>query len=316
MIKMTKNDSIELVPYNPEWPKLAELEIKTLRELLPKNHILDIQHVGSTAIPGIHAKPIIDIQVAVDSLTAIKQTAIDLLKTLGYEYWYDNPDTERMFFVKGKPPFGDKRTHHVHIVEATSRHWNEKIQFRDYLLSHPEAAKKYEHLKIQLANQYAYDRETYTETKTQFIHDILRKAMTYKIDYEKNPSAADLQVLNDGIMKEHIIKKQMKPLAFFAYFIRNDQGRILGGCAGDNMYGGLFVGQLWVKEELRGKGYGTQLMSLAEELAKKSQCRFMTVNTFEWEALDFYKKRGFYVEFARHGFDKESVFYFLRKDLA
>lgn len=139
--------------------------------------------------------------------------------------------------------------------------------------------------------------------------------MKYTISFEKNPHADDMQFLNDGIMKEHKIKKDMKPLDFFAYFIRDDQGQIVGGCAGDNMYGGLFVGQLWVKEELRGKGYGTQLMSLAEDLANKSQCKFITVNTFEWEALNFYKKLGYYVEFARHGFDKDSVFYFLRKNL-
>lgn len=138
--------------------------------------------------------------------------------------------------------------------------------------------------------------------------------MKYTIQFEKNTHADDIQILNNGIMKEHKIKKNMKPLDFFAYFIRDDQRQIIGGCAGDNMYGGLFVGQLWVKEELRGKGYGTQLMSLAEELARNSQCRFITVNTFEWEALNFYKKLGFYVEFARHGFDKDSVFYFLRKD--
>jgi ribosomal protein S18 acetylase RimI-like enzyme len=140
--------------------------------------------------------------------------------------------------------------------------------------------------------------------------------MNYTIQYEKNPSADDIQILNDGIMKEHKIKKDMRPLDFFAYLIRDDQAQIVGGCAGDNMYGGLFVGQLWVKEELRGKGYGTKLMSLAEDLAIKSQCRFITVNTFEWEALNFYRKLGFYVEFARHGFDKDSIFYFLRKDLS
>lgn len=138
--------------------------------------------------------------------------------------------------------------------------------------------------------------------------------MPYEIHYEKNPNADDIQFLNDGIMKEHKIKKDMKPLDFFAYFIRDDQGKIVGGCAGDNMYGGLFIGQLWVKEELRGKGYGTQLMSLAEELARKSKCQFITVNTFEWEALTFYKKLGFYVEFERKGYDKDSIFYFLRKD--
>jgi len=139
--------------------------------------------------------------------------------------------------------------------------------------------------------------------------------MKYIIHYEKNPGASDIQFLNDGIMKEHKIKKDMKSPDFFAYFIRDDQGQIAGGCAGDNMYGGLFVGQLWVREDLRGKGYGKQLMSLAEDLAIKSQCRFIAVNTFEWEALSFYKKLGFYVEFKRSGFDKDSVFYFLRKDL-
>jgi len=139
--------------------------------------------------------------------------------------------------------------------------------------------------------------------------------MTYSIIFEKNPSSDDVQILNDGIMKEHRIKKDMNPLDFFAYFIKDNDNQIVGGCAGDNMYGGLFVGQLWVKTELRGNGYGTQLMSLAEDLARKSHCRFIAVNTFEWEALHFYKKLGFYVEFERKGFDKNSIFYFLRKDL-
>lgn len=182
-----KNDSIELVPYNPEWSKLAELEIKKLRALLPENHILDIQHVGSTAIPGIYAKPVIDIQIAVDSLVAIKQIAINNLKSSGYVYWYDNPDQERMFFVKGMPPFGDKRTHHVHIVEPASRHWQEKIQFRNYLLSHPEAAQEYEKLKMQLANQHIYDREKYTDAKTKFVNDILYKSKEISHSFRQNP---------------------------------------------------------------------------------------------------------------------------------
>ena len=76
--------------------------------------------------------------------------------------------------------------------------------------------------------------------------------MNYSITFEKNPNADDIQLLNDGIIKEHKLKKDMKPLDFFAYFIRDEHGQIVGGCAGDNMYGGLFVGQLWVKEELRG----------------------------------------------------------------
>lgn len=81
------------------------------------------------------------------------------------------------------------------------------------------------------------------------------------------------------------------------------------------MYGALFVGQLWVKEELRHQGLETKLMLKAEDLAKESHCSFIAVNTFDWEALDFYKKLGFYVEFERHGFDNNSIFYFLRKNL-
>jgi GrpB-like predicted nucleotidyltransferase (UPF0157 family)/predicted acetyltransferase len=170
-----KNDSIELVAYDNQWPGMAELEIKSLRNVLPKNHIIDIQHVGSTAIPGISAKPIIDIQIAVDSLTTIKQTAINQLKMLGYEYWNENPDPERMFFVKGMPPFGEKRTHHVHIVELDSKHWQGKILFRDCLISHPEIAREYEELKRKLATEHTYDREQYTDSKAKFINEVLKK---------------------------------------------------------------------------------------------------------------------------------------------
>jgi len=170
-----KNDSVQLVPYNRQWALLAELEIKKLREILPTAHVIDIQHVGSTAIPGMLAKPIIDIQVAVDSLTAIKQIAVDRLQTQQYVYWNENPDLERMFFVKGMPPFGEKRTHHVHMVELASQHWQSKILFRDYLIAHPDMAHEYEQLKIKLAQQYTYDREQYTQAKTEFINAILHK---------------------------------------------------------------------------------------------------------------------------------------------
>lgn len=138
--------------------------------------------------------------------------------------------------------------------------------------------------------------------------------MKYTISYEKNPNADDTQLLNDAIMEQAKQKKGMKQLDFFAFFIRDEEGRIVGGCNGDNMYGSLFVGQLWVAEQLRSQGYGTKLMQAAETLAIESGCNFIAVNTFDWEALDFYKKLGFYVEFERHGFDKDSIFYFLRKD--
>lgn len=171
-----KDDAIELVPYDPSWPTLGALEIQKLREILPIQHVLDIQHVGSTAIPGLLAKPIIDIQIAVDSLSAIKLQAISQLKTLGYAFWDENPDPTRLFFVKGMPPYGTKREAHVHIVEPASKHWQDKLQFRDYLLAHPKAAHDYAQLKQKLAEQYPYDREQYTQSKASFIADILRLA--------------------------------------------------------------------------------------------------------------------------------------------
>lgn len=172
--EILKKDHVDLVTYNPKWPQEAKLEMDKIRSMLPANKIIDIQHVGSTAIPGISAKPIIDIQIAVKSLDEMKVIAVPNLQKLGYEYWDENPDPERMFFVKGMPPYGEKRTHHVHIFELASKHWQQKIIFRDYLLSHPDAAKEYQQLKFKLAQQHSLDREKYTEAKSEFVHKILK----------------------------------------------------------------------------------------------------------------------------------------------
>ena len=174
--EVLERDHVEIVSYNKEWPHQAQIEIDRVRAILPENCVIDIQHVGSTAIPGLSSKPIIDIQVAARSLDEMKVIAVPVLQKIGYEYWADNPDPERMFFVKGMPPFGEMRTHHVHIVEPTSKHWEGKILFRDYLVSHPEVAKEYEQLKIKLAQQHTFDREQYTDAKGDFVQKVLELA--------------------------------------------------------------------------------------------------------------------------------------------
>lgn len=174
--EMYKSDAIELVPYDPMWPTLATKEIARLKQALPTQHVLDIQHMGSTAIPGLLAKPVIDILIAVDSLAAIKLQAIEALKQLNYVFWDENPDPTRLFFTKGMPPFGHKREANVHIVEPESPHWRDKLQFRDYLLTHPETREAYAQLKQQLEAQYRYDREQYTQSKTTFVQEVLAKA--------------------------------------------------------------------------------------------------------------------------------------------
>ena len=172
-----KKDSVVLTPYNPAWPEKAESEILTLKQMLPSALITDIQHVGSTAIPGMLAKPIIDIQIAVNSLDQAKEKFVPIIESLGYQYWDGNPNPERMFFVKGMPPFGEGRTHHIHIFQKDSNLWRDKIIFRDYLKSHPEAAKEYTDLKSQLSEQHALDREEYTDAKKAFVDHIIAKAL-------------------------------------------------------------------------------------------------------------------------------------------
>lgn len=139
--------------------------------------------------------------------------------------------------------------------------------------------------------------------------------MKYKITQETNPKYDDVQVLGDGIMEYASQRKGHKPIEFFAFFIRDENNQICGGCSCCNLYGCLYVDQLWVQETLRERGYGTQLMLAAEKLGREIGCTFSTVNTMDWEALDFYKKLGYEIEFERHGFLKNSTFYFLRKSI-
>lgn len=198
-ISNRNKDHVEIVSYNEDWPHQAQIEIDKVRAILPGNCVIDIQHVGSTAIPGLSAKPIIDIQVAARSLDEMKVIAVPALQKIGYEYWADNPDTECMFFVKGMPPFGEKRTHHVHIVELTSKHWEGKILFRDYLISHPEVAKEYEQLKIKLAQQHTFDREQYTNAKGEFVKKVLELANGSRQLRERLASVARMKLKSDFI---------------------------------------------------------------------------------------------------------------------
>jgi GrpB-like predicted nucleotidyltransferase (UPF0157 family) len=114
------------------------------------------------------AKPIIDIQLVVDSLSSIKKIAKEALDNIAYVYWREDPDPQKMFFVKGMPTFGNKRTHHVHITEPESKRAQDRIIFRDYLIAHPEEVHKYEQLKIKLSQQYTYDRELVLSSHIRF----------------------------------------------------------------------------------------------------------------------------------------------------
>lgn len=168
-------DEIIIVESDPHWQTQFVEETTNVRKALGNALIVAIEHIGSTAIPGLAAKPIIDLLVGVHSLE-LAQNAIPALEAIEYVYWTEDPRPGRMFFVKGMPPFGRQRTHHLHMVEVTSEFWEERLLFRDYLRSHPDQVQRYEVLKRCLANHFKSDREAYTQGKTEYVQSIVAKA--------------------------------------------------------------------------------------------------------------------------------------------
>jgi GNAT superfamily N-acetyltransferase len=137
----------------------------------------------------------------------------------------------------------------------------------------------------------------------------------HKITREDHPTHDDLHVLRQGLIAHAKQKKDLKPTEDFALFIRDENQNIIGGANGYTFYGCVYVDQLWIDEKLRSQGYGAKLMHAAEQLGLERDCTFAAVNTMDWEGLEFYQKLGYHVEFERHGFTKNSIFYFLRKNL-
>jgi GrpB-like predicted nucleotidyltransferase (UPF0157 family) len=169
-------DEIEIVDSDPRWPRLFEEERALLQRALPADQLLGIEHAGSTAIPGLAAKPIVDIFIAVPSIDVARTTLVEPIVALGYVYWAENPKRDRMFFVKGMPPYGERRSHHIHISEPTSDAWRRPLLFRDYLRRHPDEAERYHRLKLDLASRYRHDREAYTTAKDAFVEAIVSLA--------------------------------------------------------------------------------------------------------------------------------------------
>lgn len=165
-------DEVALAEYDPAWPAMYAAEAARLRAALPAGLVLAMEHFGSTAIPGLVAKPVIDILVAVPSVEAARAVAVAPMEALGYAFWADNPKRDRLFFVKGLPPAAPHRTHHVHMMERDGELWR-RLGFRDYLRAHPEEAARYAALKRELAARHREDREAYTAAKAAYVEAVL-----------------------------------------------------------------------------------------------------------------------------------------------
>lgn len=137
----------------------------------------------------------------------------------------------------------------------------------------------------------------------------------YHFEYVSDQVSEAEQVLFEGITKEAFLKKKMELITPFGIFIKDAQGVVLGGVNGFSCYGCLYVDMLWLKGALRKNGLGKKLMMEAEKVGRERRCTFSTVDTMDWEALPFYEKMGYHIEFVRKGFEKESQMYMLRKEL-
>jgi GrpB-like predicted nucleotidyltransferase (UPF0157 family) len=152
---------------DPGWQGLYEAEARLIRAAIGP-YILEIEHVGSTSVPGLAAKPILDIAVGVANWEEAV-VCVEPMQRLGYIYKGEYGIPRRHYFVKGEP-----RTHHVHMVELGGDDWRRTVQFRDYLRQHPEAVAAYAELKRRLAQQFPADREAYQNGKDTFIKQVLQ----------------------------------------------------------------------------------------------------------------------------------------------
>ena len=170
-----RRGTVALEPHDPAWEAAAAQTVDRLKRILPNT--ADIQHIGSTAVRNIRAKPLIDIAIGLSDLEEIRAWN-DVLEENGFIFrGRDHPG--QYLYVCGEQ---DIRTHHIHAVVYGSEAWNDYIGLRDYLNCHEDDAQAYSALKESLAEQYPNDRETYTAMKSGLIRELLAKAHTWRKD--------------------------------------------------------------------------------------------------------------------------------------
>ena len=165
-------EPVHIVIYDASWPRRFEEERALLTEILAPWLAGPIEHVGSTAVPGLAAKPVIDIMAGVESLPS-SRPAIEAVARHGYCHFAYRPESMH-WFCKPSPM---ARTHHLHLVPFGSPLWAERLAFRDHLRTHPEVAREYERLKRELAERYRFEREAYTDAKEPFVARVVAVAL-------------------------------------------------------------------------------------------------------------------------------------------
>jgi GrpB-like predicted nucleotidyltransferase (UPF0157 family) len=170
---MSSDAEVHIVPYDPNWPSGFAAEHALLSDAIgPWLAGGTIEHIGSTAVPGLAAKPVIDIMAGVESLDRSRM-ALAVLER--HNYCYAPYRTEVMHWLCKPSPA--ERTHHLHLVPFGSALWIEQLAFRDYLRTHPGVAREYEVMKRQLADVHRLDRDAYTTAKGPFVQRVIAEAL-------------------------------------------------------------------------------------------------------------------------------------------
>ena len=294
-IKRVTQEEVVIEPYNPDWPQMFEEEKKHLFECLPYEIIKRIEHFGSTAIPGLSAKPIIDILGEITSLEETKKVIVPILTAQGYEYFW------RPTYGNDGPPFYawfikrdalGNRTHHIHMVERNFEHWD-RLFFRDYLIEHPHLIKEYQQLKLHLAEKFPNDRVAYTSAKTEFIlkitqlakehYNLKRLVVTRKAELSDVDAITEIYneaILNTTATFDTEPKTITERLQWFQshdtrhpIWIAELDGKVIGWISLSKWsdraaYNDTGETSFYVNSEYRGKGIGTALL---QTLIKEAQ---------------------------------------------
>ncbi|RAL23341.1 GrpB family protein [Thermoflavimicrobium daqui] len=162
-----------VTPYQPEWPLLYQIEASQLRQVF-QSELVAIHHIGSTSVPQLAAKPIIDILAVVREVERVDEF-IEAMAKLRYIAMGENGIPGRRFFYKGK----SRRSHHVHIFAEDSPQIKRHLAFRDYLRHHPVECEQYGQLKKQLAKQFPKDIDSYVAGKSHLIRELEQKALIW-----------------------------------------------------------------------------------------------------------------------------------------
>jgi GrpB-like predicted nucleotidyltransferase (UPF0157 family) len=166
--------AVRIVDYDPAWPGQAELELDRIRDSLGEVAVRQ-EHIGSTAVPGLAAKPIIDLQLSVDALD-LKERYVEPLMGLGYLFVPAPLSPDHHFFAK--PP-GRPRTHHLHVVEAGSGHELRHLAVRDFLRAHADERARYAALKREVVGRHPQDRRAYMEGKEAHMTTLEARALAW-----------------------------------------------------------------------------------------------------------------------------------------